>query len=133
MYWKFKRNKSPSYRTGSCNASLGLNKAFAILAIDILVIHLSYSKCTLRTVAPKGMSEIAAILKHCNPTGNPTIVMHHKHPVMIHESQLIKPPHIIQSIFPKILMIIISFAIFVHQFQASFFYNAIICSLHLLC
>lgn len=131
------------------------------------MIHLSYAKCTLRTVAPKGMSEIAAILKncipngiptivmlrrhpstkfinassippaknqitfkrnekhpgldsisfpkglseidaslkHCNPTGIPMIVMHHKHPVMIHESQLIKPPHIIQSIFPKILMI----------------------------
>ena len=48
---------------------------------------------------PKGAAAIVANLKHCFPMGNPIIVIDHKTPSTIHDSQLMNPPKINQTIF----------------------------------
>jgi len=53
---------------------------------------------------PKGFSEIDDSLKHCNPTGIPTTVMHHKAPAIHHPMALSRPPQIIQIKLPRNLI-----------------------------
>ena len=53
---------------------------------------------------PKGSSEIDDSLKHCNPTGIPTTVMHHKAPAIHHPKALSRPPHITHIRLPRNLI-----------------------------
>ena len=53
---------------------------------------------------PKGQNASDANLKHCSPTGIPTIVIHHMHPAKIHASPPSNPPNINQRIFPKVFI-----------------------------
>ena len=53
------------------------------------------------TSFPKGKKLNVANLKHCNPTGIPTIVMHHKHPASTQLSPLTAPPNTNHNKFPR--------------------------------
>ena len=55
---------------------------------------------------PNGKKDNRAILKHCNPTGIPTMVIHHKTPTRSQDRPCHNPPKINQIIFPKILIIL---------------------------
>ena len=63
------------------------------------------------TFLPNGRKESEAILKHCTPTGAPTIVMHHRHPAISQESAQIQPPKMIHKIFPRVFITISFFPI----------------------
>ena len=56
---------------------------------------------TVTTSLPKGANCKLAILKHCNPTGIPTIVKHQSNPANNQPNALKNPPNIIHIIFPK--------------------------------
>jgi|BioPla2DNA2_1021312.scaffolds.fasta_scaffold09396_3 hypothetical protein len=53
------------------------------------------------TSFPKGKKQSPANLKHCNPTGIPTMVMHQTTPASSQLIPLMKPPQINQIIFPR--------------------------------
>lgn len=50
---------------------------------------------------PKGKKHKLANLKHCIPTGIPTIVIHHRQPTKSQLTPLINPPQINHIILPK--------------------------------
>ena len=52
------------------------------------------------TSFPNGKSARPANLKHCMPTGIPTMVMHQIHPAIKYPSALTRPPQSIHIIFP---------------------------------
>lgn len=53
------------------------------------------------TSFPNGKNESEANLKHCSPTGIPTIVTHHSMPETIQHRPAIQPPNTNHKIFPK--------------------------------
>lgn len=53
------------------------------------------------TSFPNGKSASPANLKHCMPTGIPTMVMHQIHPAIKYPSALTRPPQSIHIIFPR--------------------------------
>lgn len=53
------------------------------------------------TSFPNGKKERLANLKHCTPTGTPTIVIHQRIPAKIQLTPLTKPPKINHNKFPK--------------------------------
>lgn len=53
------------------------------------------------TSFPNGKKLSDANLKHCMPTGMPTIVIHHRQPARHQLSPLIAPPNINHSKFPR--------------------------------
>ena len=53
------------------------------------------------TSFPNGKSARPANLKHCMPTGIPTMVMHQMHPAIKYPSALTRPPQSIHIIFPR--------------------------------
>lgn len=53
------------------------------------------------TSLPKGKKLKLASLKHCMPTGMPTMVMHHRHPAISQLNPLKKPPHMNHIILPR--------------------------------
>lgn len=53
------------------------------------------------TSFPNGKRARPANLKHCIPTGIPTMVMHQMHPASRYPSALTRPPQSIHIIFPR--------------------------------
>ena len=53
------------------------------------------------TSFPNGKSASPANLKHCMPTGIPTMVMHQIHPAIKYPRALTRPPQSIHIIFPR--------------------------------
>lgn len=64
------------------------------------------------TLEPKGHNAMIPNLKDCKPKGIPMIVIINKNPAVKYSKAIIKPPQIIQIIFPNVF-------IFFYFFKAS--------------
>ena len=82
------------------SASSQPNKINQMTLTRKLMLPPWFSRCF-----PKGAKLKLAILKHCKPTGIPTMVRHQIRPASIHVSHEMIPPNIIQMTLPRQLTI----------------------------